>query len=146
MPDALFPLDDTDLLVSVYERHGRTLDDLPYTGEFESIYRDMYGDPGEADARWVPPERAAVFHRLHNLRKAKKLPRLGKARSAPPRIGPEHEAVLVQLVERHVGELSKRDRLLYTPAFDDIVDAFNADTGRTLSPHDLWRIVAKLAK
>ena len=146
MPDALFPLDDTDLLVGVYEKHGRTLDDLPYTEEFESIYRDMYGSPGEPDAGWVPPGRAAVFHRLHNLRKAKKLPRLGRAHAPPPRIGPEHEAALVQLVERHVGELSKRDRLLYTPAFDDIVDAFNAATGRALSPHDLWRIVAKLAK
>ena len=30
--------------------------------------------------------------------------------------------------------------------FDGLVEEFNGHTGRTLSPHDVWRVVAKLAK
>ncbi|MEM6458418.1 MAG: hypothetical protein AAF710_03395 [Planctomycetota bacterium] len=143
MPDALFPLNDDDTLIAVYAKQGRTLDDLPYTDEFEAIYTAMYGPDGTHAAHQT---RDAVFHRLHNLRKAGKLPRLGRAKSPPPRVTPDQEARLVELVETEVGQLGKRDQLLYRPAFDTIVDAFNTQTGLSLSPHDLWRIVAKLAK
>lgn len=141
MPDELlFPTSDDDLLVSVYQKQGRTLDDLPYTEAFEAIYAAMYGD--EADA----PARAKVFHRLHNLRKASKLPRMGRAHGERPRITVEQEAVLISHVEAAVGALSKRDQLLYTPAFEELCTAFNAEAGLELSRHDVWRLVAKLAK
>ncbi len=143
MTDALFETNDEAELVSVYQRVGRTLDDLPYTDEFEQVYTAMYGPEGR-DAHGV--SRADVFHRLHNLRKAGKLPRLGRAVGKPPRIEPKHEAVLVELVEAAVGRLSLRDRLLYTPAFDGIVGQLNTRAGLALSRHDAWRIVAKLAK
>lgn len=144
MPDpTLFPTSDDDLLTSVYQKQGRTLDDLPYTSEFEAIYAAMYGD--DADAPGVPT-RAQVFHRLHNLRKAGKLPRLGRAVGERPRIEPEQEALLVSLVEAQVGAISKRDQLLYTPQFEQVCTAFNAQTGLTLDHHALWRLVAKLAK
>ena len=143
MTDTLFPTNDDDLLIAVYQKQGRTLDDLPYTPEFEAIYQGMYG----TDGRDQPGQsRASVFHRLHNLRKAGKLPRLGRAKSSPPRIEPDEEKLLVSLVEAEIGQISKRDQLLYKPAFDDVVDAFTRATGRSLSPHDLWRIIAKLAK
>ena len=137
----LFQTSDDDLLIAVYARQGRTLDDLPYTSEFEAIY-EAYTGGDEAAAG----SRAGLFHRLHNLRKAGRLPRMGRAASKPPRVEPESEALLVRLVEAEVGQLSRRDQLLYTPAFDDIVNVFNARTGLHLSPHAVWRIVAKLAK
>ena len=133
----LFDVSGDDLLISVFRRQGRTLDDLPYTAEFESLYAAV-GD--------VMGARGAVFHRLHNLRKAGRLPRMGRAASAPPRIAPAQEAVLVTLVERAVGALSRRDQLVYAPAFDELVAAFNSEAGLNLSAHDVWRIVAKLAK
>ena len=74
------------------------------------------------------------------------MPRMGRAAEAPPRIASEHESLLTQLVECEIGKLSLRDRLPYTDAFDRIVTTFNTQAGLNLSPHDVWRIIAKLAK
>lgn len=138
--DQLFATNDDDLLISVYQKQGRTLDDLPYTDAFEALYAAMYG--GDNDA----PSRSHVFHRLHNLRKAGKLPRMGRAQGERPRITPEQEALLASLVEQAVGALGKRDQLLYTPAFDALCDRFNTEAGLELSHHAAWRLIAKLAK
>ncbi len=140
---SLFETSGDELLVSVYAKQGRTLDDLPYTPQFEAVYGAMTGGGDEATPAVT---RRALFHRLHNLRKAGKLPRLGKAQGSRPRLNPQQEAVLVELVREHVGELSKRDQLLYTEAFDTIVNTFNTRAGLGLSAHDTWRIIAKLAK
>lgn len=139
----LFPTSDDDLLISVYQKQGRTLDDLPYTDAFETLYTSMYG---EAEHDPGLPTRAQVFHRLHNLRKAGKLPRMGRAVGERPRIDAEQEQVLIELVEQEVGAISKRDQLLYTPSFETVCTAFNAEAGLTLSHHAIWRLVAKLAK
>lgn len=139
----LFPTSDDDLLTSVYQKQGRTLDDLPYTDEFEALYSAMYGDEDDEPGR---PSRAQVFHRLHNLRKAGKLPRLGQAAGERPRINPEQEALLVSLVEAEVGAISKRDQLVYTPGFEQVCTRFNAQAGLELDRHAVWRLVAKLAK
>lgn len=135
--DALFPAPDDELLISVYQKQGRTLDDLPYTEEFERIYQ-------AAGAETMT--RPELFRRLHNLRKAARLPRLGRAAAAPPRVPPEAQAALVAIVEEKIGRLSLRDQLPHTPAFEQIVAAFNTRAGLSLSPHDVWRLVAKLAK
>ena len=136
----LFPTSDDDLLISVYQKQARTLDDLPYTHEFEAIHDSVIGDGATSTSR------ADLFHRLHNLRKAGRLPRLGKAAAKPPKIAPEHEQLLADLVTEKIGRLSLRDQLLYTQAFDDIIISFNAQAALNLSAHDAWRIVAKLAK
>ncbi len=125
------------VLVAAYERAGRTLDDLPYTPEFTTLL--------EAVAPVGFTEREA-FHRLHNLRKAGRLPRLGRAASSPPKLGPGEEQLIRGLVAEAVGTLGQRDQLPFTPAFQGVVERFNAQTGRALSPHDVWRVVAKLAK
>src|SRR5687767_11854719 len=103
----LFPDVGDELLLSVYAKQGRTLDDLPYTPEFEAIF--------EATGDGAP--RADVFHRLHNLRKAGRLPRMGRAAEPAPRIDSEQETILVDLVEAAIGKLSLRDQLPYTPTF-----------------------------
>lgn len=124
-------------LIERYVAAGRTLDDLPYTEEFESLYAGLGRGAGT---------RAGVFHRLHNLRKAGKLPKMGRAATPPVRVTPEEEAVLTGLIVGRAGTLGQRDQLLFDPRFDEIVQAFNARTGRDLSPHAAWRLAAKIAK
>jgi len=45
-----------------------------------------------------------------------------------------------------VGSLGQRDQLPYSEQSGPLVAAFNQQTGRDLTPHDVWRLVAKLAK
>lgn len=126
-------------IVDAYAEAGRTLDDLPYTDEFETVMILVRETDAEANHR-------EVFHRLHNLRKAGKLVRLGRAASSPPKLDEEHESLLVELVVAEAGSLGQRDRLPYTEGFDRVAAAFNNQTGLQLSHHDLWRVIAKLAK
>jgi len=132
------------LLIQQYQLAGRTLDDLPYTSEFEKLFSAVNGE--QSGVKQLGKDRRAVFHRLHNLRKAKKLPRLGRATEAPPSILPEEESILAQLVIERVGTLGQRDQLPFDPKFDDLVQVFNQRTGRDLTQRAIWRLVAKLAK
>jgi hypothetical protein len=128
-----------DRLVLAYQQEGRTLDDLPYTPEFERLMDRLRAHDPASDRR-------AVFHRLHTLRKAGSLPRLGRAPSSPPRLSEEHERLLIGLVVRETGTLGQRDRLPYTDGFDRVAAGFAAASGLSLTHHDLWRVIAKLAK
>jgi len=144
MSDSLFDDDisktkrDQDL-VNAYEILGVTLDALPYTDAFEKLMARVKLTDAEAEHR-------AVFHRLHNLRKAGKLPRMGRADSSPPVLDYEHEQLLIGLVAGEVGSLGQRDQLPYTEGFDRVAGAFARQTGLNLTRHDLWRVIAKLAK
>jgi argininosuccinate lyase len=134
--DAL-PLGDGDqALIDAYVHHNRTLDDLPYTGEFEAIFA------AAGDGR----SRRDVLSRLLNMRKAGRLPRIGKAKEAAPLVTDEQEAALSSLVAEQCGGLSMRDQLPYTDRFDSVVINFNARTGVRFSPYQVWRVVARLAK
>jgi len=126
-------------LVDAYGQVGRTLDDLPYTQEFERIYLAIDGEKAGVGKR-------DVFHRLHNLRKAGKLPKTGRTTASPARIQPQEESFLEEMVITLVGSLGQRDQLPFTAKFDSLVEAFNQRFGRSLEPHDVWRLVAKLAK
>jgi catechol 2,3-dioxygenase-like lactoylglutathione lyase family enzyme len=126
------------LLISLYEKLGRTADDLPYTPHFESLYEPYiagYHDP--------KPDRAEVWRHLLNIRKAGKLPKLGEARSKPPDVSDESRELLRRLLGDDIG---KRDRLPYTARFDSLLEEFNRTQQRGLSPHLVWRLVATLAK
>ncbi len=122
-------------LVSAYETVGRTLDALPYTDDFERLCQLAGVD-----------DRREALHSLQRLRKAGRLPRLGRAPDHPPRIDASNEQLLEQLVAEHAGTLGQRDRLPYTEAFDRLLESFNARTGTSLNAHDLWRLIARLAK
>lgn len=131
--------DPDEELIAAYVSTGRTLDDLPYTAEFDRLYRSAAaGTPNRSERD--------VLHKLHNLRKAGRLPRLGKPATKPPRIDETAECTLAELVIDAVGSLGQRDRLPYTEQFAALVAAFNQRTGSNLDPHDVWRLVAKLAK
>ncbi len=125
-------------LISVYEQIGRTADDLPYTPHFETLWTNYCAH--YADQK---PSRQETWRHLLNLRKAGKLPRLGEARSPAPEIADEEKAHLRTLLG---AELGKRDRLPYSPRFEELVNTFNARRPRPLSPHLVWRLVATLAK
>ncbi|MCE7973551.1 MAG: hypothetical protein DYG92_04385 [Leptolyngbya sp. PLA1] len=130
--------DADDRLVAAYVEVGRTLDDLPYTDEFETLVALLGGENAVV--------RREVLHRLHNLRKAHKLPRLGRAAGSSIKVTADEESILVGLVTEQAGTLGQRDQLLYDPRFDTVTERFNARTGRSLSRHDVWRLIAKLAK
>lgn len=133
-------------LVAAYESVGRTLDDLPYTTEFEALYHDtvqrLHGLPTPIG----PPTRRNLIKRLQNLRKAGKLPRVGRTASTAPALKPEDESTLQGLVVAAVGSLGQRDQLPYDDRFDALVAEFNHRTALSLAPHDVWRVIAKLAK
>lgn len=66
---ALPPLSSEDeRLIDAYVRTGRTVDDLPYTDEFEQMCQDL----GINESRAARHE---VFRKLANLRKQGRLPR-----------------------------------------------------------------------
>ena len=134
--------DDEQRLIKAYVAIGRTLDDLPYTGDFEKLVARLRAS-GLPD-----PDRRAVILSLQRLRKARKggLPSVGRVASAPPKVTAEEEAILAALVTEAVGSLGSRDSLLYDPRFDALVETFNFKTGKTMSLHDVWRLVAKIAK
>lgn len=132
------------LLIERYKVVGRTLDDLPYTDEFEELYKGAGGD-----AVWG--SRREAFRRLHNLRKASKLPTMGRGLgvaggAARVKLTDEEEAGLAAMVVERVGTLGQRDQLVYDRRLDEIAEQFNGRWGRGLRPYDVWRLVAKLAK
>ena len=134
------------LLAQLYERAGRTADDLPYTPQFEQIfaaYSERYPEPR--------PDRAETWRHLLTLRKRGDLPKLGAARSRPP-VSDEQTVMLLRqvLAEEFGGRIGRRDRLPYSPQFDRMTDAFNRARAKAgsdpLAPHQLWRLVALIAK
>ena len=129
-----------DLLTTIYENIARTADDLPYTPHFESLYAGYTRELGDPK-----PTRQEVWRHLLNLRKAGSLPKLGPAKSKPPKLDKAEESRLRELLGDAIG---RRDRLPYTPRFDQLVTEFNRPLpqAKRLSPHLVWRIVAKLAK
>jgi len=127
-----------DLLIHLYEEIGRTADDLPYTPHFESLYLPYIKDSPDPK-----PTRAEVWRHLLTIRKSGNLPKLGEARSRPPEVSPEDRLRLRELLGDDIG---KRDRLPYTPRFDQVADEFNKSLPRPLAPHLIWRLIATLAK
>jgi catechol 2,3-dioxygenase-like lactoylglutathione lyase family enzyme len=126
------------LLAKLYEKIGRTADDLPYTPHFEQIY-----EPYIAQQQPPKPSRAEVWRHLLNMRKGGKLAKLGPARSKPPEVAEEIRSELRELFGSDIG---KRDRLPYTARFDELVNSFNKKLPRPLSPHLIWRLIATIAK
>jgi hypothetical protein len=126
-----------NVLIELYQQIGRTADDLPYTPQFEKLW-NLYA------AKQTPePTRGEVWRQLLNLRKAGKLPRLGPARGPVPKLTPDEQQTLTELLGEDIG---KRDRLPYTPRFDRLVNELNQTRARPLGPHQVWRLVARLAK
>ena len=139
----LVSLDDSDrALIEAYRSAGRTLDDLPYTAEFDALVRSM------DEAAGAGMKTRDVLHRLHTLRKAGKLPRMGRSGSAGAQTSLDADEVVMleEMVVDAVGSLGQRDRLPYTDAFERLCERLEARTGVARTAHDVWRLVARLAK
>lgn len=127
-------------LVEHYRAVGVPLDDLPYTPDFDQIRRDY------ADRFGAITERE-LFHRLLRLRKAARLPRVGRIALRPLGANADDVDVLENLVEKYAGTLGQRDRLPYTAEFEQLVREFNhRSLCAPLSPHEIWRLVCRMAK
>jgi cephalosporin-C deacetylase-like acetyl esterase len=141
-PETGSPRRDVSLeraLTDAYKMGGRTLDDLPYTDAFETIAEAVRAHTASMSDR-------DIFHKLHNMRKAGRLPKLGRTTASKPAVTAEDERLLIQLVEEAVGSTGQRDQLPYTEQFNRLVWEFNRRTGRDLHPHEVWRLVATLSK
>ncbi len=61
-----------EIIVTLYEQSPRTVDDLPYTDDFEALYRDYLGESG------LSIDRHEFWHRLTLERKNGNLTRKGR--------------------------------------------------------------------
>lgn len=129
---------DSLRLIQLYQYLGRTADDLPYTTQFESLHDEYVSDFPEPK-----PTHGEVWRHLLTLRKSGRLPRLGHAKSSAPDVSEEDRELLVRLLGDSIGQ---RDRLPYSEKFDQLCEAFNQGRRRVFSPHQVWRLVASLAK
>lgn len=127
-----------EALVAAYEAVGRTADDLPYTHHFESVF-DAYKKAFDS----TKPTRQETWRHLLNTRKAGQLPKLGEARSQAPETTDVERAAIRDLLGDEIG---RRDRLPYTEKFDELVGLIQRAVGKSWSPHQIWRLVATLAK
>src|SRR5205823_3814920 len=115
--------------------------DLPAEAVYYLVddVRDLYRRRAELKLTFVsaPPQptRQEVWRHLLNLRKGGKLPKLGEAKSPAPPVTPESREQLREMLGEDIG---KRDRLPYTPRFEQLVDEFNKTQPRRLSPHLVW--------
>lgn len=133
-------LDDREsLLIHLYKKEGRTLDDLPYTLEFDELYKNFSAKFAEANPR-------DTLQQLFRLRKSGRLPRMGRASSQPFSLSPDEKDVIIQVLEDRGLSLSLRDRLPYTAEFDDVFSHITSRLDKTLSKHDVWRVLARLSK
>lgn len=134
------PLSGEDqALVTAYVRCGRTLDDLPYTNELDGILTAIGKEPSDDSRR-------EVLGRLMTIRKSGRLPRSGARSTLIGTISPEDERTLSSLIINKTGSLGRRDSLPYTEAFKSILQEFQRSTGTQLAPHQLWRLMARVAK
>ena len=150
-PGALFPgvaqtlSPKRDVLVRLYEKAGRTADDLPYTPQFEGI-RSAYA----AEFVGQQPDHRETWRHLLSLRKRGQLPRLGAAREAAPVDEKAIKLIRALIQSEFDGQIGRRDRLPYSEDFERLRDAFNRERVRhreqPMSPHALWRMVASVAK
>ena len=73
------PLDPQDReLIDAYINVGVPVDQLPYSTSFEELFAKVVGELGLTDDQH---SRKQVFHRLANLRKSGRLPRLERLSS-----------------------------------------------------------------
>ncbi len=145
-------------VIAAYVAVGRTLDDLPYTREWDEVMlqvrqsAEVQGQRGEKRGEKSGEKSSEtsgereVFHLLQTIRKRGELPRVGRGGATPVRVTVEDEVLMGELLVERAGTMGKRDQLPFTPQFDELAQAFNQRSGRGLSPYEVWRLVAKLAK
>lgn len=137
-PAPIKPLDQA--LIAAYEDIGLSVDELPYTSEFDRLVERVEKATGDK----IGCQQA--LQRLFNLRKAARLSRMGRGSANGSALPDENRDLLQRLIVQSVGSLGGRDRLPYTENFDELRERFVETTGRNISNHDFWRLIARVTK
>ena len=130
---------EDERLVQAYQQLGRPVDDLPYTPEFDQLVADLRATGDSRDP-------TTLLRRLMALRKAARLPRMGRLATPVLRVPPQDVELVEWLLRRHLGSTGSRDRLPYTDQFDQLLDLYNQQATVRLDPHHFWRLVARVSK
>jgi hypothetical protein len=130
---------EDERLVSAYTRLGRPVDDLPYTDDYEDMVRALQQQGDGRDA-------GSILRRLLRLRKAARLPRIGRLAAPVLRAAPEAIELVERLLREELGTLGSRDQLPYTDRFDRLLQRYNSQATEQLDKHDFWRLVARVSK
>lgn len=137
---AATPLSEDDQrLVDQYVNTGLSVDELPYTDDFDHLVESLRG---AGDQR----SNQEIYRRLLNLRKAARLPRVGRSSLANVVASDQELEVLEDLLPQFSATVGQRDRLAFDPQFDHLVEAFNRKTDRDFTKHEVWRLVLRVAK
>ena len=114
-------------------------DALPYTDEFTRLKIAFRSDTGQelADAEF--------WQCLSSIGKGGGLARKGARKSAPrtKSLSTEDQLEILRLFPDGIGD---RDRLPYTHEFDDLHKRFVRLTKTSLTKHEFWRAVSRVAK
>jgi hypothetical protein len=129
---------DDQYLVDLYISQDRAVDALPYTDDFERLFVDF--------SKRFSRTKHDVVQSLFNLRKAGRLPRLGRSALTAIDISEEDVAILEELVIDKVGSWGQRDRLVYSSAFDELAAEFNRSQRVPLTDSEIWRLIARVTK
>lgn len=126
-------------LVRHYAELSRPSDDLPYSVEFAELVNRLRA-AGEARTEHE------ILRRLFQLRKAARLPRVGRGSSSVVDAPPADVELAENLLRRHLGATGSRDQLPYSEGFDEIWTEYNGSAARPLDKHQLWRLIARVSK
>jgi hypothetical protein len=130
---------EDDRLVEAYKLLGRPVDDLPYTPEFEAMVQSLQA---QGDSR----DKGTLLRRLLALRKAARLPRLGRLATEILRVPPQDVELVELLLRGELGTLGSRDQLPYTDRIDRLHEQYNSRASTPLDRHNFWRLVARVSK
>jgi hypothetical protein len=134
------PLSELDeRLIAAYKRMGRSVDELPYSPEFDLIASTLQEHGDERD-------KGTLVRRLFNLRKAARLPSTERNAGRPQKLPVDDVALVEDLLRETLPTIGGRDRLLYSPAFDLLLDRYNARALQKLDQQEFWRLISRVSK
>lgn len=126
-------------LIELFSEYGKSLDSLPYTESFDKMFEQA------KELQGIHTERE-LLSRLLRLRKSGRLPRLDKYEK-PSNVVPErYKEQLQEIFRSHIEDLSVRENIPYTDAFDKIASRVKDVLDQELDPQDVWRILIQLTK
>lgn len=131
--------DEDSYLQALYAEMRVPSDALPYTAEFEEMFRRFSEKFPESD-------RGTVLRRIFALRKAGLLARTGRLEGPPVRASSAEIDRLRKLIREQLGTLGARDGLPYSPEFDSLLQKFNEFRATPVHAAEFWRLIARATK
>jgi hypothetical protein len=124
------------LIKTIVQTCTLTRDSLPYTKEFEKLYKAFRAGSE------IPLTKSQFWQEI--LRIVKKGGWKGKQRGVPaPKISNPQIMILWEVMNYRTSDC---DKLVYTNKFDAILVEFNSRTGLHLYAHELWKLMSNSRK